>query len=203
MEKDQSLIHGIAWSRRRRIHSVPVTKSPWPEARSVTAALHRKALELRAESIRLTAYGKGLRPQIMAPADARQILLLSNQEDWQIDSLDLSGASTYGVYVTGDKGPLRHIYLKNLYVHDVLGGPLKNKDNGLVVVGPSGPATVFEDVLVDGVDAAHTNQWSGILVGGGPFAFPEGAPLNRHVRIVEFNRARCVWGWNHPLSGCG
>lgn len=121
----------------------------------------------------------------MAPADARQILLLSNQEDWQIDSLDLSGASTYGVYVTGDKGPLRHIYLKNLYVHDVLGGPLKNKDNGLVVVGPSGPATVFEDVLVDGVDAAHTNQWSGILVGGGPFAFPEGAPLNRHVRIVN------------------
>ncbi len=135
--------------------------------------------------IRLTAYGKGPRPRIIAPASARQILLLSNQEYWQIDSLDLSGASTYGVYVTGNKGPLRHIYLKNLYVHDVHGGPLKNKDNGLIVVGPSGPATVFDDVLVDGVDAAHTNQWSGILVGGGPFAFPEGAPLNSHVRIVN------------------
>ncbi len=138
-----------------------------------------------ARVIRLTAYGKGPRPRIIAPASARQILLLFNQEYWQIDSLDLSGASTYGVYVTGDKGPLHHIYLKNLYVHDVHGGPLKNKDNGLVVVGPSGPAAIFDEVLVDGVDAAHTNQWSGILVGGGPFAFPEGAPLNRHVRIVN------------------
>ena len=136
-------------------------------------------------AIRLTAYGQGPRPRIIARPDARQILLLSNQEYWQIDSLDLSGASNYGVYVTGDKGTLHHIYLKNLYVHDVHGGPLKNKDNGLVVVGPSGPAAVFDDVLVDGVDAAHTNQWSGILVGGGPFAFPEGAPLNRHVRIVN------------------
>jgi hypothetical protein len=135
--------------------------------------------------IRLTAYGHGPRPRIVAPASARQILLLSNQEYWQIDSLDLSGGSTYGVFVTGDNGPLHHIYLKNLYVHDVHGGPLKNKDNGLVVVGPSSPATVFDDVLVDGVDAAHTNQWSGILIGGGPFAFPEGAPLNRHVRIVN------------------
>ena len=136
-------------------------------------------------AIRLTAYGKGPRPQIIAPASARQILLLSNQEYWQIDSLDLSGASTYGVYVTGNKGALHHIYLENLYVHDVHGGALKNKDNGLVVVGPSGPAAVFDDVLVDGVDAAHTNQWSGILVGGGPFAFPEGAPLNRRVRIAN------------------
>ncbi|MGO8756502.1 MAG: right-handed parallel beta-helix repeat-containing protein [Terracidiphilus sp.] len=135
--------------------------------------------------VRLTAYGHGPRPRIVAPANARQILLLSNQQYWQIDSLDLSGASNYGIYVTGDKEPLHHIYLKNLYVHDVHGGPLKNKDNGLVVVGPSGPAAVFDDVLVDGVDAAHTNQWSGILIGGGPFAFPEGAPLNRHVRIVN------------------
>ena len=111
--------------------------------------------------------------------------MLSNQEYWQIDSLDLSGGNTYGVFITGDKGTLHHLHLKNLYVHDVHGGALKNKDNGLVVVGPSGPAAVFDDVLVDGVDAAHTNQWSGILVGGGSFAFPEGAPLNRNVRILN------------------
>ncbi len=135
--------------------------------------------------IRLTAYGKGPRPRIVAPANARQALLLSNQEYWQIDSLDVSGGSTYGVFVTGDRGPLHRIYLKNLYVHDVSGGALKNKDNGLVVVGPSGPAAFFVGVLVDGVDAAHTNQWSGILVGGGPFAFPEVAPLNTAVKIVN------------------
>jgi hypothetical protein len=135
--------------------------------------------------IRLTAYGHGARPKIAAQASARQVLLLSNQQYWQVDSLDLSGGNTYGVFVTGNRGPLHHLYLKNLSVHDVEGGRLKNKDNGLVVVGPSGPAAVFYDVLIDGVDAAHTNQWAGILVGGGPFNFPENAPLNRHVRIVN------------------
>lgn len=143
--------------------------------------------------IRLTAYGSGPRPRIVAPASARQILLLANQEYWQIDSLDLSGGSMYGVFVTGDQGPLHHVYLKNLYVHDVYGGAMKNKDNGLVVVGPNGPAAVFQDVLVDGVDAAHTNQWSGILVGGGDFAYSPDAPLNRQV-TVRNSTAHDVYG---------
>ncbi len=143
--------------------------------------------------IRLTAYGRGLRPRIVAPAGARQVLLFSNQQHWQIDSLDLSGANTYGVFVTGDKGPLSYIALKNLYVHNIFGGAMKNKDNGLVVVGPSGPAVVFNNILVDGVDAAHTNQWSGILVGGGNFPYPPNAPLNRNV-VIRNSTAHDVYG---------
>jgi hypothetical protein len=131
--------------------------------------------------IRLTAYGRGPRPQIVAASSDRQVLSLFNQEYWQIDSLDLSGAGKYGVFVSGDKGTLHHIYLKNLYVHDVRGGELKNKDNGLVVIGPSGHNTAFEDVLVDGVDAAHSNQWAGILIGGGDFGMD--MPLNRDVAV--------------------
>jgi len=133
--------------------------------------------------IRLTAYDEGPRPRIEAAPTDREALLLSNQEYWQVDSLDLSGASTYGIYVTGDRGLLHHIYLKNLLVHDVQGGAMKNKDNGLVVVGPSKLGAYFDDVLIDGVDAAHTNQWAGILVGGGPFYIPDGAYINQHVMI--------------------
>lgn len=133
--------------------------------------------------IRLTAYGHGTRPRIVASANDRQGLLLFNQQYWQIDSLDIAGGNTYGVFVSGDIGPLRHIYLKNLHIHDVFGSAPKNKDNGLLVVGPSALPAVFSDVLVDGVDAAHTNQWSGILIGGGNFAYPENAPLNSHVTV--------------------
>jgi hypothetical protein len=133
--------------------------------------------------IRLTAYGHGRRPRIVAPHGERQILLLFNQEYWQIDSLDLAGGNRYGIFVSGDAGPLHHIYLKNLYVHHVLGGPMKNKDNGLIVVGPSSAKTVFNDVLVDGVDVAHTNQWSGVMLGGGNFAWAADAPLNRKIVI--------------------
>lgn len=133
--------------------------------------------------IRLTAYGKGPRPRIVATSNDRQALLLFNQEYWQVDSLDLSGSNEYGIFVSGDKGTLHHIYLKNLFVHDVQGGPLKNKDNGLVVIGPSSAQVFFNDILVDGVTAARTNQWAGILIGGDPFHDPPDAPPNDHITI--------------------
>ena len=133
--------------------------------------------------IRLSAYGAGPRPRIVAPSTARQAFLLFNQEYWQIDSLDIAGGSQYGVFVTGDKGTLHHLYLKNLYVHDVYGGAFKNKDNGLVIVGPSSIDVFFDDILIDGVDAAHTNQWAGILIGGGSFPYKDDAPLNTNVQI--------------------
>ena len=146
------------------------------------------------EPIRLTAYGEGKRPRIVAASTDRQVLLLSNQEYWQVDSLDLSGANMYGIYVTGDKGILHHIYLKNLLVHDIYNDTaLKNKDNGLVVVGPSKLGASFDDVLVDGVDAAHTNKWAGILVGGGPFYIPPDAFINAHV-IIRNSTVHDVYG---------
>jgi hypothetical protein len=143
--------------------------------------------------IRLTSYGEGARPRIVAGAKDRQALLLFNQQFWQVDSLDLSGSSTYGVFVTGDKGTLHHIVLKNLFVHDVQGGAMKSKDNGLVVVGPSSPNVFFDDVLIDGVIAAHTNQWAGILIGGGNFGYSADAPLNHHV-VVRNSSVQDVYG---------
>ncbi len=143
--------------------------------------------------IRLTAYGQGPRPRIVAPATARQVLLLSNREYWQIDSLDLSGASTYGIFVTGNKGLLQHIELKNLFVHNLFGSALKNKDNGLVVIGPSSASALFRDILIDGVDAAHTNQWAGILVGGGNYPYAPDAPLNRDI-IIRNSTVHDVFG---------
>ncbi|HLY43028.1 MAG TPA: right-handed parallel beta-helix repeat-containing protein [Terracidiphilus sp.] len=143
--------------------------------------------------IRLTAYGKGRRPRIVAPETARQALLLFNQEFWQVDSLDISGGNTYGVFVSGDKGKLSQIHLKNLDVHDVKGGPLKNKDSGLVVVAPGKIEAYFDDVLVDGVVAAHTNQWAGILIGGGRFYAGPEAPRNTHV-IVRNSSVHDVYG---------
>src|SRR5271165_4426381 len=143
--------------------------------------------------IRLTAYGKGPRPRMVAAQSDRQILSLFNQEYWQIDSLDLSGANKYGIFISGDRGTLHHIYLKNLSIHDVQGGAMKNKDNGLLVVGPSSADVVFEDVLVDGVVAAHTNQWAGILLGGGNYAFTADAPLNRRM-FVRNSSVQDVFG---------
>lgn len=122
--------------------------------------------------IRLTAYGQGPRPRIIAPATAVEALRLFNQEYWDIDSLDISGGTTHGIFISGDHGILHHIHLENLAVHDVIGAEMKHKESGLVVISPGSANQHFDDVLVDGVTAWNTNQWVGILVGGGDLGYP-------------------------------
>lgn len=122
--------------------------------------------------IRLTAYGEGLRPRIKATSRSEEALRLFNQQYWDIDSLDISGGNTYGVFISGDNRILHHIHLSNLLVHDVFGGKLKHKESGLVTISPGSVNQHFDDVLVDNVTAWNTNQWVGIVVGGGNLGYP-------------------------------
>lgn len=133
--------------------------------------------------IRIAAYGEGSRPRIIAGANAEEALRLFNQQYWEIDSLDISGGNVYGIFISGDSGVLHHIHLSNLAVHDVLGGQMKHKESGLVAISPSNTNSHFDDVVVDGVDAWHTNQWVGILVGGGNLGFPPESDWNTNAII--------------------
>jgi hypothetical protein len=135
--------------------------------------------------IRITAYGAGARPKIVAASGSDAVLKLFNQEYWNIDSLDLSGANKFGVFVSGDKGILHHIYLANLLVHDVGGAAMKNKESGLVVISPGSIDQRFDDVLVDGVTAYNTQEWVGIMVGGGNFGWPPESTWSTHVTIRD------------------
>lgn len=145
--------------------------------------------------IRMTAYGTGVRPKIVAESGSDAVLKLFNQEYWNIDSLDLSGANKFGVFVSGDKGILRHIYLANLLVHNVGGAEMKNKESGLVVISPGSVDQRFDDVLVDGVTAYNTREWVGIMVGGGNFGWPPESTWSTHVTIRD-----CVV---HDVQGDG
>lgn len=134
-------------------------------------------------SIRLTAYGEGPRPKIIAGAAPEEALRLFNQQYWDIDSLDLSGGHTYGIFISGDIGILHHIHLENLAVHDVLGGPMKHKESGLVTISPGSVNQHFDDVVVDNVTAWNTNQWVGIVVGGGNLGYPPESAWSTNVEI--------------------
>jgi hypothetical protein len=133
--------------------------------------------------IRLTAYGEGTRPKVVAEASAEEALRLFNQQYWDIDSLDIAGGAKYGIFISGDKGILHHIHLLNLSVHDVFGGEMKTKDTGLVVFSLGSVNQHFDDVLVDGVMAWNTHQWMGIEVGGGNLGFPPESAWNTNVTI--------------------
>lgn len=133
--------------------------------------------------IRLTAWGEGSRPKIVAPPDAANALRLFNQQNWDIDSLDIAGGRTNGVFISGDNGVLHHIHLANLAVHGVMGGEMKHKESGLVAISPVSAACHFDDVLIDNVMAWHTNQWVGILVGGGDLGYPPESDWSSSVVI--------------------
>jgi len=133
--------------------------------------------------VRLTAYGEGQRPKVVAEASAEEAFRLFDQQYWDIDSLDFSGGTTYGILISGTKGILHHIHLSNLAVHDVFGGTMKNKDNGLVVFSSGSVDQHFDDVLVDGVTAWNTNQWVGIMIGGGNLGFPPESAWNTNAVV--------------------
>jgi hypothetical protein len=135
--------------------------------------------------IRLTAYGSGARPKVIAGKNDEEAFKLFNQEYWDVDSIDFAGGTVFGVFVSGDAGILHHIHLRNLVVHDVHGGDVKHKESGLVVVSPGKVQQHFDDVLIDGITAYRTEQWAGILVGGGNFG--EVAEENWSTRVVVRN----------------
>jgi Right handed beta helix region len=146
-----------------------------------------------AARIRLTAWGEGPRPRIVAEKTDTQAVVLKNGEYWQIDSLDIAGGNTYGLLITGDQDKVQsHITLRNLVVHDVVGGELHNKDNGLVVFLRGSKQQRFDHVLVENVTAAHTNQWAGIMMGAGNF-YTEEEGYNRDV-VIRNSVAHDVYG---------
>ena len=144
-------------------------------------------------SIHLSAYGTGDRPRVVANKGDEEAFKLFGQEFWDIDSIDFSGGTVFGLYVSGEAGILHHIHLSNLLVHDVRGDEVKHKESGLVVISPGKVAQHFDDVLVDGITAYGTDQWAGILVGGGNFGEVPEADWSTHV-IVRNSVVHDVYG---------
>jgi hypothetical protein len=144
-------------------------------------------------AIRLSAYGEGMRPKVIAGKNDEETFKLFDQQYWDVDSLEFSGGTLFGVFVSGQTGILHHIHVRNLLVHDVHGGEVKHKESGLVVISPGRVEQHFDDVLVDGVTAYGTEQWAGILIGGGDFGEVAEEDWNTHV-VVRNSIVHDVYG---------
>ncbi len=129
--------------------------------------------------IRIGAYGEGPLP-IVDAGGAQAAVRLFNQQHWEVENLEAVGGNPYGIHVSGDRGVLRHLRVRNVVVHGVTGEP-KTKSSGLVVVAAGGDGQSFEDVVIDGVTAYDTTQWAGIIVNGSASSRKE--LRARHVTI--------------------
>ena len=117
--------------------------------------------------VTLGAYDSGAAPVIDAGANESAIRLF-NQQGWQIENIETTGGSRYGIHVGGDKARMSHFRIAEVAVHDVHGA-LTSKDSGLIVFSASGSG-IFDDVVIDGATAWNTTQWAGIEVVGAAYS---------------------------------
>jgi hypothetical protein len=132
--------------------------------------------------ITLTAYGTGPLPVIQSGPDQKAAFRLFNQEYWRVEALEFAGGQPFGVWISGDKGVLHDIHLKNIVVRDVTGVLGDSKESGLILVVPGAPEQHFDGVVIDGATAYRTTQWAGIMVGGVSFGYPSARTTNVVVR---------------------
>lgn len=117
----------------------------------------------------LDMYGDGPKPVICANGEYREALLLENVEYWEINNLDLSnkGAETTNhragvrLCATGTGEIYDHIYLRNLYVHDVNGVQKKCDEEGCGIyiecVGRE-IKTGFNDIRIENNHVANIDR---------------------------------------------
>ncbi len=122
-----------------------------------------------AEPIIVDMYGDGPKPVICANGQYREALLIENVEYWEVNNLDLSnkGEETTqhraGVRLcaTGTGEVYDHIYLRNLYVHDVNGVQKKCDEEGCGIyiecVGRE-IKTGFNDIRIENNHVANIDR---------------------------------------------
>ena len=90
-------------------------------------------------------YGEGEKPRIDAAGRFHEVLLIENQEYWEVNNLELTNQGwvqrgfRYGVRVAAwDFGEMRHIQLKDLFIHDVNGMVRKGRAEGHGILWENG-----------------------------------------------------------------
>ena len=114
-------------------------------------------------------YGAGEKPLIAAEGKFKEALLIENQDFWEINNLQSTNTGAkrekfrYGVRVRAwDYGTMRHIHLRNLYVHDVNGSLVKKDEGeGHGITWENGGGKVhsrFDGLLIEGCHLVRTDR---------------------------------------------
>jgi hypothetical protein len=115
------------------------------------------------------SYGEGEKPLIEAEGKYNEALLLKNQQYWEVNNLALTNTGStrqtfrFGVRIMAwDFGTMRHIHLRNLFIHDVNGSLIKeDQGEGHGVVWENGgqrKASRFDDLLIEGCRLLRTDR---------------------------------------------
>jgi Right handed beta helix region len=150
--------------------------------------------------------GPGPKPRIDGEGKSLDTLLLRNVEFWEVQDLEITNLGTNrqpwrtGVRVVTDGfGKMRHIQLRNLFVHDVNGDLRKEREGcGIFFESRGRDQSHFDDLLIEGCHVLRADR-NGICQRNGSRA----RSLNVVIRsnLLEDIGGDCikVWGSNGAL----
>ncbi len=116
--------------------------------------------------ITIGKFGDGPLPRIDGEGKFPDTLLLRNVEFWEVSDLELTNLGTNrapartGVHVVTDGfGTMRHIQLRNLFVHDVNGDLRKEQEGcGIFFESRGRNPSRFEDLLIENCHVVRTDR---------------------------------------------
>lgn len=110
-------------------------------------------------------YGEGARPRLDGEGRVLDTLLIRNVEFWEVEGLEITNQGERrepwrtGVRVVTDGfGKMRHIYLRDLYVHEVNGDLRKEQEGCGIYFESRGRGSFFEDLRIEDCHVARTDR---------------------------------------------
>jgi len=112
------------------------------------------------------SYGKGAKPRIDGGGATLDTILIRNVEYLEIQDLEVTNQGPQrqvgqtGVRIVADGyGPMHHIHLKGLYVHDVNGDLRKSHEGcGIFFEARGGNDSHFDDLLIENCHVVRTDR---------------------------------------------
>jgi len=116
--------------------------------------------------ITIGKYGDGPLPRVDGEGNFLDTLLLRNVEFWEVNDLEITNLGTNrepwrtGVRIVTDGfGKLRHIRLRNLFVHDVNGDLRKEREGcGIYFESRGRNESHFDDLLIENCHVTRTDR---------------------------------------------
>ncbi|MHC4508142.1 MAG: right-handed parallel beta-helix repeat-containing protein [Planctomycetota bacterium] len=179
----------------------------------------------------ISSYGLGALPRIDGNGVFLDAVLIRNIEYVELSDLEITNEGTHrkpwqtGVRIAAeDAGPLRHLHLRGLYVHDVYGDLRKTHEGCGIYFEAKGNADArFEDLLIENCHVVRTDRngicqrrsgsasrSTGVVIRGNLLEDIGGdgiKPWGSNGALVEYNivrggRMRCldaaagIWPWD-------
>ena len=159
------------------------------------------------DPIVLTTYGGSVKPKIDANGSSGDVVYLGNGEYWEINNLEIVNNSTSagtrrGVHIDNSKnGVVTHIYLQNLWIHNIKGTVGTDADDaskrtgGICIEGTTS-STRFDSVLISGCTIDSVDETGLITNNTVSHSY---APMSSSWNKVRFTNLHII---NNTIHDC-